>query len=417
MKKSLKVFVAVLILASFILAGCNQAPVTNVPAIATIVPATATIAAATTTPVPPTSMPVPKLPGKLIFWGAYDNMPMHMLDLTSGMTATTNIPFDGAHDEVVGQENGKVIVAHITGELGTISFFAYSPETGITTEIATPFEIRIWDTSNLGSVVDWKIGPDGKLYFMFRKDDGDYNISVYGYRLDDTTFVPVNKVAFKLQKGMSFQASSRQYKADLSKIIQTGGYDTAYSINDTVTGKIIPLNLIGKQQWDVGYSPDEKSIVYVAYMGGEASKGDANLCIVLVDANNLSSQKAVYCNTGAGYDFSDWSPDGHYIAITNWYSPDKNNPSSNIIMLDMQTFKATEPVLVGQLTRSPTWSPDSKSLAFFVITKENAPAFYVIGADGTGLSKLYSGPEWQKVWDDAQVKGGMYPYWIQAWVN
>jgi len=177
------------------------------------------------------------------------------------------------------------------------------------------------------------------------------------------------------------------------------------------------LNLIGKQQWDVGYSPDEKSIVYVAYMGGEASKGDANLCIVLVDANNLSSQKAVYCNTGAGYDFSDWSPDGHYIAITNWYSPDKNNPSSNIIMLDMQTFKATEPVLVGQLTRSPTWSPDSKSLAFFVITKENAPAFYVIGADGTGLSKLYSGPEWQKVWDDAQVKGGMYPYWIQAWVN
>jgi len=49
-----------------------------------------------------------------------------MLDLTNG-TAPTDVPIDGAMDEIVGQENGKVIFAHSTGEQGTMSFFAYSP--------------------------------------------------------------------------------------------------------------------------------------------------------------------------------------------------------------------------------------------------------------------------------------------------
>jgi len=70
------------VLIVLVLTACNiQTPV----ATATPVPATATLVSVTATPLPATEVPVPVLPGKLIFWGAYDVPNMHMLDLTMAL--------------------------------------------------------------------------------------------------------------------------------------------------------------------------------------------------------------------------------------------------------------------------------------------------------------------------------------------
>ncbi len=106
----------------------------------------------------------------------------------------------------------------------------------------------------------------------------------------------------------------------------------------------IPDDPEGK--WDAGWSPDGSKII----LGGSPADSDSTIQLLDLTTHQLSTVPG-----STGLRSPRWSPDGHYIAATNY--------SSSVLMLfDFQTQKWQE---LAKLTIAfPNWSKDSDYVYF-----------------------------------------------------
>jgi Tol biopolymer transport system component len=94
-----------------------------------------------------------------------------------------------------------------------------------------------------------------------------------------------------------------------------------------------------------------------------------------------------------------WSPDGRTIAFSRLASPDRPLGEATLYLADASGANMRQ--LGGAPVHgvSPAWSPDGSRLAFVSFADENGPAcdaascppsgeLYVVGADGSGLTRL-----------------------------
>ncbi|MDE0506959.1 MAG: hypothetical protein OXI86_23015, partial [Candidatus Poribacteria bacterium] len=101
-----------------------------------------------------------------------------------------------------------------------------------------------------------------------------------------------------------------------------------------------------------------------------------------------------------------WSPDGKKIAFVAWPKPFLWTPPHNIFVMNSD---GTNPIMITEegpwvYEWQPTWSPDSKKIAFVKHTPDGFEDIFTINADGTGLQNItqtHRVSEWHPAWSPA----------------
>jgi TolB protein len=147
------------------------------------------------------------------------------------------------------------------------------------------------------------------------------------------------------------------------------------------------------------WSPDGSRI---AFFGGQSTANGFGLYTMNADGS------AVHELAAAGFVGSgiDWSPDGHWLAVTSF-------SERTLVLVDAATGALGPPLSTGPETHDPDWSPDGRRLVY-VRWDGGGSELYVVNADGTEQRRLTSspvgvpyvnqGPRWSP-------DGAMIAYW------
>ncbi len=139
------------------------------------------------------------------------------------------------------------------------------------------------------------------------------------------------------------------------------------------------------------FSPNGRRIAFVRLTGATLS---------LYTADRLGRHAARLLSDGLDVS-PNWSPDGRTIAFSRLADPSLPIDRATLYVSDARGSNV-RPFASGQVNGvSPSWSPDGREIAFVSFADHNDPAcpvdscppsgeIYVVGADGTGLTRLTS---------------------------
>lgn len=128
------------------------------------------------------------------------------------------------------------------------------------------------------------------------------------------------------------------------------------------------------------WSPDGQRIAFATHVSGPGNNGNGAYDIYTMDADGSN----VVRRTNSGnFASGAWSPDGQKLAVST-----EGLYSSEIYLISADE-DGSSPIHLATDGRSPTWSPDGKSIAFVHISGDDGyDHISVMNADGTGLRPL-----------------------------
>jgi Tol biopolymer transport system component len=148
------------------------------------------------------------------------------------------------------------------------------------------------------------------------------------------------------------------------------------------------LTRLGKG-FDPACSPDGRRIAFAAPVGSFLPDGRNPYTQIFVMGADGSNVKQVTF----GDDYSDsptWSPDGRRLAFPEY---------GGIAIMDVDSLEVTHLTNLGRQAGCPTWSPDEQRLVLCVLGKQdNEDGLYVVNADGSNLTRLTNGNDWEPDW-------------------
>ena len=111
--------------------------------------------------------------------------------------------------------------------------------------------------------------------------------------------------------------------------------------------------------------------------------------IVVMNANGVNHKNLTNDSRARNINPS-WSPNGKYIAYVASPDPFRWWPPHNVHVMNAD---GTNPVMLTKEDRwayewNPTWSPDSKKIAFVKQTPDGFHDIFTMNADGSGLSNI-----------------------------
>ena len=202
---------------------------------------------------------------------------------------------------------------------------------------------------------------------------------------------------------IKFHSSAPAWSPDGTKI--------AYSARDAVSYDIFVMDADGRNSenltrehrhnWEPSWSPYGNRIIFVTWVGLNPPFGDETNLFV-IDANGDNRRNLTMNPRGKNANPS-WSPDGTKIAYRASPKPLLWFPPHNIYVMNSD---GTNQVMLTEEGRwvyeeQPTWSPDSKKIAFAKQTPDGFHDIFTINADGSGLQNItqtHRVSEWSPAW-------------------
>lgn len=267
-------------------------------------------------------------------------------------------------------------------------------------------------TNHVASDMDPAWSPDGTRIAFASNRDGDFEIYVMGADGTNVTQVTSNLVDDRRP----------DWSPDGARLVfdRNGGiHEDLWSANpDGTAPKQLTYTL--EREFAAAYSVDGTRITFTR--ANRYMLNPDQLWVMLADGTRqivFASQLGDLNHARDGA----WSPDGELVAYARGGGPDPADPEPDGWSLTVMEEDATRDRVVGAgpqqpgiwTVADPAWSPDSSSLAFTGGETQDpgTEEVYVIGADGTGLTKLtdnsftlgaYDGqPDWQPVGAPAYV--------------
>jgi Tol biopolymer transport system component len=216
----------------------------------------------------------------------------------------------------------------------------------------------------------WTVGSDGLGLFRVTSDSSDKGPS----------WGKTNRVAF--------------YSARETHVSNT---NEVFTINPDGTG-LTRLTNNAAEDRNPAWSPDGSRIVFASDRGPGRLRGSMHLWKMNADGTGLTQ-----LTFGAGEDQPAWSPDGTRIA----YSTIAGGNSTGVWVMNVDGTNATQlvsgfiPAPGGWLEYhpgQPSWSPDSKQLAFSSDLSGQYQIYTVGAAGGGGLKLSTVGQEQMPAW-------------------
>ncbi|MCH8310516.1 MAG: PD40 domain-containing protein [Chloroflexi bacterium] len=143
-----------------------------------------------------------------------------------------------------------------------------------------------------------------------------------------------------------------------------------------------PLTQGGAEHSSQRWSPSNDRIAYVRQDGSNSN----------IYVSSVGESKTALLTSISGHQVGDWSRDGNSVTFAVLGGPNQGiyvrNPDG------VNEFRVTETP-----DYNPTWSPDSRRLAF-LSTRDGNPEIYVMDADGNNLKRLTESeaPEYDISW-------------------
>ena len=151
---------------------------------------------------------------------------------------------------------------------------------------------------------------------------------------------------------------------DLKKLQVTGGPVPVLEGVRRVSNAQVPASFLSFS--------DDGSLIWVA-----GSTGEAPRTLALVDR---SGSRKVLSLSPAGYDIPRISPDGKHLAVGI-----RDSNDFNIWIYDLDGNTSLRRLTFGGKSQSPTWTPDSKRIAFR--SDRDGEGIYWQAADGSGAAE------------------------------
>ena len=135
------------------------------------------------------------------------------------------------------------------------------------------------------------------------------------------------------------------------------------------------------------WSPDGTRIAFVMSYDGDYYQDKAQLYIMSEDGSNMSRATWEVLKRVAPFP-PVWSPDVQYLAfiiLEGEYSPQAKR------ILHVVQVDGSETTRIAETTSVPSWSPDSRELAFANVNVDgDNPTIYTVRPDGAGLRTVWS---------------------------
>ena len=168
-----------------------------------------------------------------------------------------------------------------------------------------------------------------------------------------------------------------------------GGVMGVYTMNADGRGSRLIAEGFLLHDDTLSWSPDGRSIAYSEMRQLDPPFKRFGLDIVVMNANGVNHKNLTNDLRARNINPS-WSPNGKYIAYVASPDPFRWWPPHNIHVMNAD---GTNPVIVTKEDRwayewNPTWSPDSKKIAFVKQTPDGFHDIFTMNADGSGLSNI-----------------------------
>ena len=227
-----------------------------------------------------------------------------------------------------------------------------------------------------GGVAAYAWSPDGKRLVLVVNDPdpNDEPEKLEGWKRKTSPPIVINRYFFKQDR--------EGYLRNLH---------THLSLFDVETRKADVLTSGPFDDSAPAWSPDGKQVAFISKRGADPDRtADTNLFVI--EARPGAEMRQLTTFPGPDEGQPSWSPDGGWIAYLQGDEPKFSSYNLSKLAVIRESGGAPQ-VLTGSLDRSvdgPLWTPDGKSLVFFV---EDDRTAYVgrVASSGGGVEKLTTG--------------------------
>jgi Tol biopolymer transport system component len=179
------------------------------------------------------------------------------------------------------------------------------------------------------------------------------------------------------QSKMLVGGSEPVFSPDARRIAYCDGVNVA-----TIGRDGSAIRHISRLAYDVSpsWSPDGKRIVFQSY--GSIALGGYTFGIWIIDSNGANPHKLIE-QVGQGDQYPRWSPNGKFIAWTHgehiWIA-DSSGKNAHLL--------TSPPIKSGDYEHLGDWSPDSRSIVYFISVNHSAFHLCIIDIDGKNRRDL-----------------------------
>ncbi|GEM_PF-4575806 len=199
---------------------------------------------------------------------------------------------------------------------------------------------------------------------------------------------------------LTIEGGAGRFSADGKKIYFRKGFELyIYNLDTSITDSLGGLNKYKPFEFDL--SPDNKKVVFVSF--GLKFDYDIPQNVFTMNLDGTDYKQLTFFTGGpkgwnaAGAARPRWSPDGKMILFCGPNIINKSNGSDAIYSIksdgtDLKKLIGTDGDFI--FAREPTWSPDSKKIAFVACLKNDKQGYeytYTSDADGSNPKKEIAG--------------------------